>query len=287
MPVRFSLSYNGGLADERLIDFYDVAHALVGFQRSLALTTHVLINGTVITQAPSLEGAEIVALPAEDGSWKWIVLVVGGLFAASQAPQNSLLGHLLTSAYDYVVSETLGFHIDFNKTLGQQYEELKKLRPDLKPQPQSKFDAVIDKCQYSVRDMHRPIVWSNTAKTASIASHIDGSERPLSRELDERTYEYLTYTTEETSPITFVGRVSSYNMNTYKGRIFNEEEGRPIPFELHLSARDANTVSLITRSLYVNATSRDATEGNITCTAFRNVSRSGQLKFYRIIEVRP
>jgi hypothetical protein len=175
MPVRFSLSYEGGLADEGLIDFYDVASALVGFNRSLALTTHVLINGTVITQAPSLKGAQIVALPAEDGSWKWVVLVLGGVFAASQAPQNSLLGHLLTSAYDYVVSETLGFHIDFNKTLGQQYEELRRSRLDLKPQPQSKFDAVIDKCQYSIRDMHRPIVWPQTAKSGSIASRIDKS----------------------------------------------------------------------------------------------------------------
>jgi len=70
MPITFTLSYEGGLARRRQIDFYDAAYALIGFQRSLAITTHFVINGTVITQAPSLKGAQILALPPEEGSWR-------------------------------------------------------------------------------------------------------------------------------------------------------------------------------------------------------------------------
>ena len=56
----FTLSYEGEAADLSLIDFYDVAEALVGFERSLAITTHYVLNGSVITQAPSLKGAQIL-----------------------------------------------------------------------------------------------------------------------------------------------------------------------------------------------------------------------------------
>jgi hypothetical protein len=168
VPVHFTLSYDGDLATRHEIDFYDVAHALEGFQRSLALTVHVIINGEVITQAPSLRGAQILALSSDGGSWKFVVAIVGSLFALGQAPQNSVVGHLMTSAYDYVISEALGFHVDFTKTLGQTYEETHKVRLPITPQPQSKLDAVIEKCESSIKNMHRPIVWSKTATSASI-----------------------------------------------------------------------------------------------------------------------
>jgi hypothetical protein len=93
VAIQFTLAYDGKLATDRAIDFYDVAHALAGFQRSLALTMHVMINGEVITQAPSLRGAQILTLPVEEGSWKFVAAIGGLVFALSQAPQNSVVGH--------------------------------------------------------------------------------------------------------------------------------------------------------------------------------------------------
>ena len=55
--ANISLSYSGLLADRSEIDFYDVSQALVGFQLSLALTTHLILNDEIIVQAPSLKGA--------------------------------------------------------------------------------------------------------------------------------------------------------------------------------------------------------------------------------------
>jgi hypothetical protein len=220
MSVRFILTYDGNLATRGAIDFYDVAHALAGFQRSLALTTHLIINGEVITQAPSLKGARILALPAEPGSWKFVVTIVGGLYALGQAQQHSVLGHLTTSAYDYVISETRGFHVDFDKTLGQLYEQAHRANLSVRPQPQSKLDAVIEKCEFSIKEMHRPIVLSKTAKLAEIVSNTDGILRPLTATLDYSTFEYMDVTREEDFPENFIGLVSSYNINTFKGRIF-------------------------------------------------------------------
>ena len=129
-PLAFTLSYSGAMADEQAIEFYDVALALIGFQRSIALTTHLVLNNEVITQAPTLRGANVIALPVEEGSWKIKAAVVGGFLAGAYqlgtAPKDTPIGHLVRSAYDYVISETLGFHLDYNKTLGQQYEDLEK-----------------------------------------------------------------------------------------------------------------------------------------------------------------
>jgi hypothetical protein len=68
--IEITLSFNGGAADKNEINFYDVSQALIGFERSLALTTHLVLNGEIITQAPALKGAEILAIPPTEGSWK-------------------------------------------------------------------------------------------------------------------------------------------------------------------------------------------------------------------------
>jgi len=44
-----ALSYSGALANNNAIDMYDAARGLAGFHRSLALTTHLMLNGEIIT----------------------------------------------------------------------------------------------------------------------------------------------------------------------------------------------------------------------------------------------
>jgi hypothetical protein len=75
--LELTLAYAGSEADNSEIDLYDVAQALIGFQRSLALTTHLVLNDEIITQAPFLKGARILAAPPEEGSWKITALVMG------------------------------------------------------------------------------------------------------------------------------------------------------------------------------------------------------------------
>ena len=77
MRVDFSLSYEGGLADDGMVDLYDIGQALIGFQRSLAITTHLVLNDEVITQAPALKGAKIFTHPSEEGSWRIVATIIG------------------------------------------------------------------------------------------------------------------------------------------------------------------------------------------------------------------
>lgn len=290
--IGFTLCYEGNDADDHEIDFYDVAQAMIGFQRSLAITTHLILNGEVITQAPSLKGARILALPPEEGSWK-VMAVIAGLGTAAYnittAPKDTPLGHLVYSAYDYVISETMGVHVDYEKSLGQQYEELKAKEGNTLPIiAQSQLDSVIEKCEYAIQEMHRPIVKSESATKGLIIGHLGREKRPLDSALTYESYNYIAHTdrTDDIEEIT--GRVSSYNINTFKGRIFVPEVRRPVPFILAETARTPFSIARVTQSLTANARDRFTpghNSGDITCKVFRNVSRSGRLKGFYIVEI--
>lgn len=289
LQLGFTLSYTGDVADDHEIDFYDVAQGLIGFQRSLALTTHLVLNGEVITQAPALKGAELRLIPPRQGSWEVtaiLTVLVTGAYKLGTAPKDTPLGHLMYSAYDYVISEILGFHVDYDKTLGQQYEEKSWGTSQIPILDQTRFDSVIEKCEPAIENMHRPIVRSTTASKAQVSHSFGKARQLISHPLTPSTYEYIHHTETTERPVELFGKVSSYNINTYKGRVFVNEERRPIPFELGLDARDVRTVIKVTQSLSSNARSRfESGSGDLWFKAFKTTSRSGRLKKLIIVEI--
>ncbi len=273
--VEISLSYSGGLADNNVIDMYDAARGLAGFHRSLALTTHLVLHGEIITQAPSLRDAQIITTTPEEGSWKVTAIILAGIWTVATAPKDTVAGALLFSAYDYVIKESLGFHPTFEKSLGEQHEEYlhkKKIT-------QEKMDSLIEKTESSIGDMHRPIVASKTATKADLIGHNGKSSKfSIGPQLTGITYNYLSTTFRQTSDVILVGSVSSFNINTYKGRLFVYDEQRPVPFELSDRARNTEVLIQLTQSLSANAANRAGRAGTVRLVAQRLVSSTGRLK---------
>lgn len=277
--IEFDLRFTGEEAERGVIDFYDAARALAGFQRSLALVTHLALNGEVITHATALAGAQILFPAVEEGSWKAkALLVLGATFTLGSVGKDSPVGHVVTSLYDYVVSETMGFHPDYDKTLQQQYGEyLEKNKVT-----REKIDSVIEKTENSVADMHRPVVASGTASSG----HLSGSlaRERLGPDLTEYTYEYVKTTIRDPNLSDVAGFVSSFNNNTFKGRIFSLEEGRPIPFELMPDTRDRRSVGIITQSQHFSG-QRQHDKAGVVLTGHKLVSTTGRLKRLHIKHV--
>ncbi len=281
-----TLSYRGRSADSHQIDLYDTAQALMGFQRSLALTTHLVLNGEIITQAPALKGAQILTLPTESSSWKITAVILAGAYTIGTAPKDTPLGNIVRSVYDYVISESLGFHVDYEKSLGQLYEEHAAKNVAIPKIEQHKVDALIEKCSTAITDIHRPIVKTRTATEATITAFRLGAETKIGGTLNDDTYEYIheVFTNQEQEVIS--GRISSYNSNTFKGRIYVSTEGRPVAFELADTSRSNNSVQLIVASLSVNAIKDYKNEWSVVhCRVYRNTSRKGHLKSYTIVHV--
>jgi hypothetical protein len=285
--LQFTLSFTGELADEHRIDLYDVSQAIIGFQRSIALTTHLVLNQKIITQAPAVKGAEILAFPPTDGCWKLnSVVVLTALYGLGTLENNSPLGHLVYSLYDYVVSESLGVHVDLNKSLGQLYEEAQRNKVKLPLIKQHQADSLVEKCNTAMHEIHRPIYMTGTAGQAEITATINRERLPLETSFSMQTWEYIHETRTSDEEEAFVGRVSSYNSNTYKGRVYVEKFGRPVSFELSKNARGQKIVELVTSSLQSNALrAYKEDEGRVYFKGYQRTSRSGQLKSLLITDL--
>lgn len=278
----FVLSYTGGLAEQNEIDFYDAARAMMGFQRSLALVTHLVLNGEIIAQATALKGAQIISSAPEEGSWKVAASVAIAIFTIGSVGRDSPIGYITTSVFDYVLLNSMGFHVDYNKTFQEQYHDYlssKKITPE-------KLDSLTEKVETSIADIHRPLYASQTATTGRIESIVGHSApRKIGPDMSVLTYEYLSTNIVSDNEETIIGVVSSYNMNTFKGRIFVYTEERPIPFELNEGARSRRNIALITESLRANASGTDEHEGIIEMRGYRVESKSGRLKLVRVVAV--
>lgn len=279
--MEFEFVFSGEESERGVIDFYDAARALAGFQRSLAIVTHLAINGEVITHAPKLSGAQILFPAIEHGSWKAKALVIlGSMVTLGSVGKDSPVGHVVTSLYDYVLSETMGFHPDYSRTLQDQYAQYlheHKISRD-------KIDSAIEKCENSVADMHRPIVVSGTAGFGRVFAGGE-TDKKIGPDFNEITYDYVRTTIRDPNISEITGSISSFNNNTYKGRVFSPEDGRPIPFELLETARDRRSVGRITRSQHL-AGQRNFDESLITLVGYRLSSTTGRLKRLHVIEVR-
>lgn len=287
--VQFELSYSGADAETHEIDFYDVSQALIGFQRSLAITTHLILNDEIITQAPSLKGAQIYAFPSEEGSWKTkagIVILGTAAYHVATAPNNTPLGHLVYSAYDYVISESLGFHVDYDKSLGQLYEESKEKNIKLPEIREAQLDSVIEKCSTAITEIHRPIYKNKTAEKARIYTKINNERIPLSPVFSFDTFRYIIEEYVEEKVVVVRGFISSYNSNTYKGRIYVPVEERPISFELADNVRAEGSIQIIVDSLGANALRNFKAEPvEVCCRVQRVTTQAGHLKKYKVLAV--
>lgn len=268
------LKFEGKLSDNHVLNFYDAARAMTGFQRSLALTTHLVMHGEIITQAPALKEADILVSTPSPGSWEIIASIVGAAWVAGTAGKDTPLGHMLYSIYDYIISSTLGFHVDYEKSLFQSYRESlteKGITPE-------KLESLMEKTESSIGDMHRPIVASQSATSAKLFRLSRSGFDQIGPDMTSLSYDYIARTIRRDELIEHQGLVSSYNVNTYKGRIFLPDEQRPIPFELDEVAKNRESVQIITSSLRTNATSRRESEGLIALYGRRLESSTGRLK---------
>lgn len=286
--IRLSLKFEGNETDDNLIDLYDLGQSLIGFQRFLAITTHLVLNDEVITQAPSLKNAKINALPARPGSYEVISIITGigvAVYKIATAPKDTVLGNLVRSAYDYVIKESLGFHVDFDTTLGQQYKNLTD--SSIPMLTQNRFYSVIEKSQKAIVEMHRPIFASKSASSAKILFHSKDKMLIVGEELNKETYDYIHYTNNGEYPEKFEGYISSFNVNTYSGRIYTLSQMRPIPFVLNDNLKSQEILELITDSFAENVRGAEVNRhrGLLIFNAFVRRSRSGQIKNFLVIDV--
>lgn len=202
------------------------------------------------------------------------------------APQDTPLGHLVYSAYDYVVSASLGFSVDYSRSLGKVYREIREKDPSVPVIDEERYDSLIEKCETSFKNMHRPIVKSESSLRAKIFADIGIGTYLRIPELNKKTYDYINYSIEGDNFVKFTGAISSYNINTYSGRIFIPDLQRTISFKLGKQAIWPSNISIVADSLSRNASQSLRYIRDIEIEAIPFYSRSERIKYLIIVDLK-
>ena len=170
--------------------------------------------------------------------------------------------------------------------LGQLYREHNEKQLEIQKIEQHQVDSLIEKCSTAIKEIHRPIYKTKTAETAKISTTISNETIPLESTFSIDSFHYLSEEFVQELPVIVVGVISSYNSNTFKGRIFISEEGRPVTFELSETCRNQQTIRLVIASLSAYANNDVPSDwSHIYCKVWRNMSRSGHLKSYSVVSI--
>lgn len=274
--IEFEVSYNGSTSDNHQIDLYDVSRAMMGFHRSFAITSQMMLHNELIHKSTSLKNAHIYTFPQEEGSWQMKFALFAALTSPFTLPNNTVIGHLGYSLYDYVISESLGVHVDFNKTIGKIYEE----NTSLPRVEQHQLDDVVHKCTGSIIDMHRPISHSSTANNTIIRAIQNEKKIPLSTELTLDTYNYIEEEILSENEFTVTGTVSGISASTFSGRIEVSGIDRPVPFVLDKSVKNDSSFVNLLESLRAKLNGSNSIKVTMDVQPIQN--RTGRLKKYLV-----
>ena len=247
-----------------------------------------MLNGEVITQSPAAKSFQAYLLPPENGSWKAAIgIFFGAALTVGVASKDSVLGYLAVAALDYVIQESLGFKVSFDEMLGPQIEKAFDNNQILKKFGEERFDSLIEKIEPGLRQCHRPIAFSESALNAQISWKLEKKSGLLNGFFDSNTFEYISRTIRASDLVDLTGVVSSYNMNTFKGRLYAESMERTILFELSNSARSSAETASVAGSLYENTVKLATFTRKITLRGFKNESVNNRLKSIYVVGVNP
>jgi hypothetical protein len=290
VPHQALLTYEGAETEQNLISLYDLSRSLLGFERSLALTTHFVLHNEVITQVTSLRGARILCATPKPGSYKipaYIVALGTAVNSLGTLEANNPIGHVVFSVYSMVIQEAMGQKVDYDKSLHEIYEKGIKEGTDgfLMPK-KSQIESLVEKVEPAVLDMHRPMVSSGTAEHLSISDIETTKNRTNPLIFDRASYDSLRFKKRADDIITIVGKVSSFNMNTFNGRLYSSADQRPISFFLSHAARTDQGVQLVGQSLANNIKNPSSDDAFLQFDVIQTHSRTGRATRFLVIKVR-
>ncbi|WP_368417287.1 hypothetical protein [Falsiroseomonas sp.] len=199
------------------ISAYDASQALYGIARSLSVTTHYVLNGRVIKQAPSLARAKVLVRPPQVGSFEFIAPVVDFF----STPAGQIAGGLtLAVAGNYLTDLT---RLLYRRLTGQSEQASSPETQKLLRERPGDVDALADSIEDDVVRLHRPIyggapVFNIYGGTVNFGT------------FNQNTYDYAKAKILGDNEEEFFGNVASFNANSLNGRFWLEEEERTVGF---------------------------------------------------------
>jgi hypothetical protein len=233
MKSEFSLSFDGGLASEGQLDFYDAAFCQEGFARFLLIAGHFAATGKIIHKAPFSE-AEVRVHAPERGSFIITATVsVAGL--AISAGVTAVVAHLLNRAlpkHDSQMADIYREQKETNRLLRQQMG----LEPKGWAQilEEEKLLPSHDEEIQTLRGITAPALSKTFRPLGRSAEHCLVSAGPASdpiRVVDEIMASAIIADEVDENFVSTTGVVNNFSQSNEAGYIWDDQCGRRIPFE--------------------------------------------------------
>lgn len=260
MPHKFKLRmrYQGGIADDHLLDFYDGATSFQGFSQATHIAVHAYLNREIISKAPALKGAKLFMRPIKQGSLILEIIAVIERYPGTSGFVSAITAPIFYDFIKYVFCKAAGL-LSVNPETSYVSEWNRREEPF--------FEDIAEAMEGSFQRAHRPI-------------DVDVQTITISRpRIDLLTFNSQTkewVNTREPDEIlnTVIGNVTRFNTITGNGRIFIHEIGRIVPFKQSREFPE-NKKGFLTWSIHGSNLDK---EKDISITARYIRSSSGEIK---------
>lgn len=207
----------GGIADDGLLDVYDAANTIYGLARAVNLVSHSFLNGEEVRKKnQNAHGAKAFIHPSKKGCFEEQI----DIRFENKSVQK--IGHsvLANTFWDYL---NWTWHAAVGFSYQPQTPQVKKIS--------DKNDLFIyeisDALESPMQLIHRAIAHDSSMKAFLSRPRIGDS-----LELTSDTLDYVSIREEQTQTEYILGNITRVNVLSQFGRLFSDEEGRVISFEL-------------------------------------------------------
>jgi hypothetical protein len=268
--VNLILRLEGGIADEGLLDVYDAANTIYGLARAINLVSHSFANNEEVRKKnQNAHGAQAFIHSSKKGCFEEQVDI-----RFDQKIVNNI-GHsvLANTFWDYL-------NWTWHASVGSSYEPKTAHVRKISAKNDLFIYEIADALESPMQLIHRAISHDNSIKAFLSRPRVGDS-----LELTSDTLDYVSIREEQTQSEYILGNITRVNVLSQFGRLFSDEEGRVISFEL-ANPEDKRTRGLALRSMQNH---NDGETGKMHLKVTKIVSAQGIVKRYivhDILEVR-
>lgn len=256
----------GGIADDGLLDVYDAANTIYGLARAVNLVSHSFSNNEEVRKKnQSAHGAKAFVHSSKKGCFEEQIDIVFDKKVVQK------IGHsvLANTFWDYL-------NWTWHAAVGFTYEPKTAQVRKISEKNDLFIYEIADALESPMQLMHRAI-----ANDSSIRAFLSRPRVGDSLELTSETLGYVSTREEKPSTEYIVGNITKVSVLSQFGRLFSDEEGRVISFEI-ASPEDNRVRGLALESMRRH---NEGESGKMHLRVTKIVSAQGVVKRYMVYDI--
>ncbi|MCR8493161.1 DUF7946 domain-containing protein [Brucella anthropi] len=233
MQARFIAKFTGEMAEQHKMPAYDAVESLNGVARTMLITTNYIAENRVRYRDFHYGGYEVNLVAMRPGSFEALfeIVLAPEVIAGAGAIGLGVAGNLVTDLFKTVFRQSIG---EPGERSIEQLEDSGQLHA-------GDLGALVDAVEPAIKRAHTVI-----GRGAQNIVVIKGDNNVVT--FNERSKNYVNTSIRDTEIRIKIFSVGSYNVNSRYGRVFDFQEGKTIPFEVHADA-DRLTIETVMDSL--------------------------------------